>query len=143
MKKTILAAILLALGPVLYAQSETAKPGEKATTTYTSPVAKDGIPVAFESNLVAGELSLVKLMSKNSSGAFVTTYSLKLKNTSFNQGKPYQVTLTRESFDTYFQRSSPQVYGKWPRLAKYVQDQKLTLNDEDSWKKAVNYFNSL
>jgi hypothetical protein len=143
MKKIILAAISLAMGSVVYAQSETAKPGEKATATYKSPVAKEGIPTAIESNLAAGNLSLVRLATKNGSGAFVTTYSLKLKNNSFNQGKSYPVTLTRESFDTYFQRSSPEVYGKWQSLLRYVQDSKLTLTDEASWIKAVNYFNSL
>jgi hypothetical protein len=143
MKKIILGVVLMATGPVLYAQSETARPGEKATTTYKSPVAKEGIPVGFESNLASGNLTLVKLMTKNSSGAFITTYSLKLKNTSFNQGNPYPVTLTRTSFDTYFQRSSPDVYGKWQEMLNYVQDNKLTLADETSWKKAVNYFNTL
>jgi hypothetical protein len=143
MKKIILGVVLMATGPVLYAQSETARPGEKATTTYKSPVAKEGIPVGFESNLATGHLTLVKQMTKNSSGAFITTYSLKLKNSSFNQGSPYSVTLTRASFDTYFQRSSPEVYGKWQEMLNYVQGNKLTLDDETSWKKAVNYFNTL
>lgn len=143
MKKIILATGLLAMGPVLYAQSETAKPGQKATSTYKSPVATEGIFTAFESNLAAGRMTLVKLMTKNSSGAFITTYSLKLKNTSFNQGKPYPITLNRGSFDTYFQKSTPEVSQKWEAMLQFIQGQQLTMNDEESWKRAVNYFNSL
>ncbi len=140
MKKHILVLASFLCGGAVFAQDKA--PAVKANEKYA--VAKEGTFASFESTLAYGKVTLTKLLTKNSSGAFSTAYFLKNNVTpSFNNGKPFEVQLGKESFDAFFQKSSPELSQKWTQLVKFAQDKKLSFSDEQTWSDVLNYFNSL
>ncbi len=107
-------------------------------------VAKEGITVSFETNLVPGDLTLTKGYQKGDGQAFETIYTLiKLKDVSFNNRKAVKISLSRKSFDSVFTYVSAEASGRRAILDKYITDQKISLNDEQGWIALVKYYNSL
>jgi hypothetical protein len=131
-------SFLVAVG--LHAQDKS--PAVKATDKYA--VAKEAVFSSFESTLAYGKVTMTKLLSKSSAGAFNTAYFLKNNVTSsFNGGKPFEIQLSKDAFDNYFQKSSPELSQKWAELVKFAQDKKLSFSDEQTWTTILGYFNNL
>ncbi len=144
MKKHLFVLGFLFTGLLASAQQKgTAAKDPNKQAAGVARVSPEATVTGFESNLASGNLSLVKTLSRTTSGSFNTSYFLTLKGTAYNAGKPYQISLTRDAFDAYFQRSSNEVAQKWKDMLQFVQSGKLSLTDETGWTKAVNYFNSL
>lgn len=121
---------------------------QKKTTSTPATVTKaptvNATATSFESTLVAGNLSFIKTFQQGDGKGFVAVYSLaKTTDASFNNRKPIQISLSRQSFDSVFTKTSSDMAAKWNQLNKYIESNKILLSDEKGWMNVINYFNSL
>ena len=70
---------------------------------------------------------------------FVPYYTLL--NAAYNNGKPLEVNLNKESFDTYF-KTTTELSAKLSYVVAYAQEKKLSYNDEKGWKALIDYYNN-
>lgn len=103
-------------------------------------------PSAYEATLVSGALSFFKEFkpAMGESREFVATYFLrKQADPSFNSKKTLQVTLSKQSFEDAFTKTTPDLAAKWPALSRYIENNKISLATESGWVTAIKYFNIL
>jgi hypothetical protein len=141
MRRFIILLSFLFAGIFSYAQ-------KKTTSTPVAPakavVSATATTTSFESTLVAGNLSFIKTFQQGDGKGFVAHYSLaKTDDASFNNRKPIQISLSRQSFDSVFTKTSSDLAGKWNQVNKYIESNKILLSDEKGWMNVINYFNSL
>ncbi|NCI46450.1 hypothetical protein [Sediminibacterium soli] len=140
MKQVVFLLIVLVSGA---ATAQTKQAAVQKTQTVKS-VATEGTLAGFETVLSDGKILFSKKLSWSSPGsAPAAAYFLETKNSSFNNGKPFAVSLNKDAFDSYFQKSSPELNQKWAQLTKFMQDRRLSYTDEEGWIKAINYLNSI
>jgi hypothetical protein len=140
MYKPFLLFCLLSVGGTISAQEKTSEPKK---TEKTTPLAKEATFVSFESTLAYGKLCLTKTVTGNGSGGSNTVYQIQNKsNTAFNGGKPLEIKLTKDAFDNYFQKTTPELSQSWQQLVRYAEEKKLSFTDEQTWMKVINYYNS-
>jgi hypothetical protein len=126
------------------ASAQATKPASQKTETNTKQVAKEAILSGYESVLSDGRVQFTKVLTwSDPKSAPVITYTLLARNSSFNNGKAFNITLSKESFDNYFQKSSAEMNNRWPRLLGFAQNNHLSYTEEESWIKIINYLNSL
>jgi hypothetical protein len=148
MKKMLFLFLIIVTGLFAHAQTE-GKPGGntiKAATPVSKKVevAKEGIAMSFETNLVPGDLTLTKGYQKGDGEAFETFYTLiKRKDPTFNNRKPVRISLSRKSFDSVFTYVSTEMSAKRALLDKYMTEQKISPNNEQGWIALVRYYNNL
>jgi hypothetical protein len=141
MQKHLFLLTLLFAGGTAFAQKKTADVKKTETAVV---VAKEAAFVSFESVLADGKLYFTRSAFANGSGGSNTVYLIQNKaNRNFNGGKPFEVKLSKDAFDTYFLKSSPELAQKWPQLVKYAQDKQLSFTDEQTWILVLKYYNSL
>lgn len=139
MKKIVFATLLIVSGFMAGAQSKpnfpkvAAPPRTIATATASS----------FESPLVQGTLILSKIFKQGDGKEFVTVYTLAKDDAYFNGRKPIQISLSRQSFDSVFTRTTADLAARWPALNKYVEDNKLSLTTEKAWMDVITHFNGM
>lgn len=142
MKHYVVLLIVLFCGSL--ASAQTKKPASQKTEPNTKEVAKEAILSSYESVLSDGRVQFTKVLSwSDPKSAPAITYTLLARNSSFNNGKAFNITLSKESFDNYFQKSSPEMNERWPRLIKFAQNNRLSYTEEESWIRMMNYLNSL
>jgi hypothetical protein len=143
MKRIFILLIVAAVG--VNANAQTIKTNASTTPPVAAApaVAREGILTAFESTLVAGQLSLSKVINKGDGQQFETYYTLRNADKLFNNRKPVRIGLSRQSFDSVFTRGAGEIAGKWNILNKYVTDNNISLNDEKGWISVIKYYNSL
>ncbi len=99
---------------------------------------------SFESTLVTGNLNFIKTFQPGDGKDFVAVYSLaKTDDASFNNRKPIQISLSRQSFDSVFTKTSSDLAAKWNQLNKYIESNKILLSEEKGWMNVISYFNGL
>lgn len=132
MKKIISVLILSGLVFICKAQS-------------SSGTGKTLTPSAFEATLVNGPLSLFKEFKPTGEGKeFIPRYFLRKKNDpGFNNRKPLQVALSKQSFDSVFTRTSSDMAARWPALSRYLEDNRISLTTEQGWITAITHFNNM
>jgi len=139
MKKTFILICFLLAGIFSMAQKKTSSAPAAAPKTMNNVSA-----TSFESTIAAGTLSLIKTFRQGDGKDFVAIYSLaKSNDASFNNRKPIQISLSRQSFDSVFTKTSSDLNAKWGVLNKYIESNKLLLTEERTWINLVNYFNGL
>ncbi|MEO7531424.1 MAG: hypothetical protein ABIS69_08435 [Sediminibacterium sp.] len=148
MKKILILLIFISAGLLAAAQNKVnnlvradavAKSPTKAVIT-----AKEGTVVSYESNLVAGKLSLTRGYQQGEGTAFETIYTLvKHNDPTFNNRKPVRIGISRKSYDSVFTRGSAELAAKYPVLNKYITDSKISLDNEQGWIALINYYNAL
>lgn len=107
-------------------------------------IAKDAVVTGYEATIAAGRLSLAKVITAEEGEPVVQGYTLTLySDNSFNNRKPVKIGLSRKSFDSVFTRGSAEMVAKYPKLNKYVTDNKLSLSEEKGWISIIEYFNTL
>ena len=98
-------------------------------------------PSSFGFNLAEGDLVFTKTFLDNGTGLFVPTYTITQKT--YNNGKPVNVQLNRQSFENYF-KSITALYAAYNRILKYAQDKNISFTDENGWATLLkNYNNSV
>ena len=147
MKKILFLFLILFTGLFAHAQTDS-KTGNTlkaaAPVSKKLEVAKEGTIVSFETNLVAGDLSLTKGYQKGDGEIAATFYTLvKSRDLTFNNGKPIKIGLSRKSYDSVFTRVSAEVSAKRPVLDKYISEKKISLDSEKGWVDLVRFYNSL
>lgn len=132
MKKIFLAAFVC-----LAVVSATAQSGNKPNTVYT--------PSSFESTLVNGILHFTKVLKPSGEGKeFVPFYYVrKPSDAGFNNRKPVQVSLSKQSFDSVFTKTTADLATRWPALSKYIEANKISLTTESGWVSAITHFNGM
>lgn len=142
MKHYVVLLIVLFCGNM--ASAQTKKPASQKAEPNTREVAKEAILSSFESVLSDGKVQFTKVLSwSDPKSAPLVNYTLLARNSSFNNGKPFNITLSKESFDNYFQKSSAAMNERWPRLIGFAQNNRLSYTEEESWIRIINYLNSL
>lgn len=142
-KQPIMLVSFLLAGMVSYAQtgSSTGSSGKVKTVDKIGPTAT---VTSFESSLVTGNLSLIKIFVQGETKEFVPVYNLSKSNDpTFNNRQPVQISLSRQSFDSVFTKTNAELSGKWNLLNKYVENNKIVLSEEKGWVAVISYFNSL
>jgi hypothetical protein len=98
-------------------------------------------PSSYSYNLAEGDLVFTKIFLDNGTGLFVPTYTITQKM--YNNGKPVNVQMNRESFENYF-KSTTALYAAYNRILKYAQDKNISFTDENGWAALLkNYNNSV
>lgn len=133
MKSFLLVTALVILAVSGMAQTKPTAPKTIATAT----------PSSFEASLVQGTLTLNKELKQGDGKDFITVYTLLKNDVAFNGRKPIRVSLSRQSFDSVFTRTTADLAAKWPVLNKHIEDNKLTLTTENDWISLINLFNNL
>ncbi|MES2003496.1 MAG: hypothetical protein V4450_03165 [Bacteroidota bacterium] len=100
-------------------------------------------PVGFETSLVQGTLTLNKSFKQGDGKEFTAVYTLQKNDAYFNGKKPVQITLSRQSFDSVFTKTTADLAGKWTALNKYIEDNKLSLTTEGAWVTLITQFNGM
>lgn len=139
MKSFLLVTALVVLTVSGMAQT---KPAATKTTAAPKTIAT-ATPSSFEASLVQGTLTLNKELKQGDGKDFITVYTLLKKDAGFNGRKPIRVSLSRQSFDSVFTRTTADLAAKWPLLNKHIEDNKLTLTTENDWISLINLFNNL
>jgi hypothetical protein len=142
MKKMILLVIVLSAGSVSFAQL---KPGlVRQAEVKSLTVAKESTVVGYESTIAPGRLSLAKVFTPSDGEVFKMGYTIThLTNKEFNNSKPVKIGLSRKSFDSVFTHGSAEMVGKYPALNRYINENKIQLDQEKGWIAVINYFNNL
>lgn len=136
MRAFLLPAVLCALALTGYAQTKTTSTATRNQATVT--------PSGFETSLVQGTLTLNKSFKQIDGGKdFVPVYSLQKNDAGFNNRKPVQVSLSRQSFDSVFTKTTSDLATRWPLLNKYIEENRLTLTTENDWIAIITWFNGL
>jgi hypothetical protein len=140
MKSLLILGSFLLAGIFTYAQKKTTtgavKTAPKTVITAT--------PTSFESSLVNGTLSFIKTFQQGDGKDFVAVYSLSKSNdASFNNRKPIQISLSRQSFDSVFTKTTSDLAAKWALMNKYIESNKVSLTNEKGWIDVIGYFNAL
>lgn len=133
MKSLYLFTALVVLALSGSAQTKPAAP--KTVTTAT--------PSSFEASLVQGTLTLNKALKQGEGRDFIAVYTLLKNDAGFNGRKPIQVSLSRQSFDSVFTKTTADLAARWPLLNKHIEDNKLSLTTENDWINLISLFNSL
>lgn len=123
--------------------AQTAKPAAKAEPPIVS---KNAVILFFESALVSGKLTLSKVFTRDQETSNSTvSYSISATSNAsqFNNGKPLDIKLNRDSFDGAFIRSSADIAGKSTQLNRFLQEKNIALTDEKGWISLIHYYNSL
>lgn len=141
---TVMKSFLLVTALVILAVSGMAqtKPTAPKTTAAPKTIAT-ATPSSFEASLVQGTLTLNKELKQGDGKDFIAIYTLLKNDAGFNGRKPIQVSLSRQSFDSVFTRTTADLAAKWPLLNKHIEDNKLTLTTENDWINLINLFNNL
>ncbi|MBI2282608.1 MAG: hypothetical protein HYU71_02755 [Bacteroidetes bacterium] len=136
MRSFLLPAVCCFLTLSGYAQTKTTTPVTRNQATVT--------PSGFEASLVQGTLTLNKSFKQIDGGKdFVPVYSLQKNDAGFNNRKPVQVSLSRQSFDSVFTKTTSDLASRWPLLNKYIEENHLTLTTENDWISIITWFNGL
>lgn len=136
MRSFLLPAVLSVLTLTGYAQTKTTATAARNQATVT--------PSGFETSLVQGTLTLNKSFKQIEGGKdFVPVYSLLKNDAGFNNRKPVQVSLSRQSFDSVFTKTTSDLATRWPILNKYIEENHLTLTTENDWISIIAWFNGL
>lgn len=118
------------------------KPAATKTTAAPKTIAT-ATPSSFEASLVQGTLTLNKELKQGDGKDFIAVYTLLKNDAGFNGRKPVQVSLSRQSFDSVFTKTTADLAAKWPTLNKHIEDNKLSLTTENDWISLINLFNNL
>ncbi len=118
------------------------KPAVPKTTAAPKTIAT-ATPSSFEASLVQGTLTLNKELKQGDGKDFIAVYTLLKDDAGFNGRKPIRVSLSRQSFDSVFTRTTADLAAKWPILNKHIEDNKLTLTSENDWINLISLFNNL
>lgn len=118
------------------------KPAATKPTTAPKTIAT-ATPSSFEASLVLGTLTLNKELKQGEGKDFIAVYTLLKNDAGFNGRKPIRVSLSRQSFDSVFTRTTADLAAKWPVLNKHIEDNKLTLTTENDWINLISLFNNL
>ncbi|MEO8172849.1 MAG: hypothetical protein ABI581_07190 [Sediminibacterium sp.] len=145
MKKTFIFLLIIFCAVFANAQSKPNPLKAAPPVSKTIEVSKEGTVTSFETNLISGSLTLTKGYFKNVEGTAVgPVYSLiKRNDPSFNKTKPIVIGLSRKSFDSVFTYVSRETADKRIILDRYINDNKLSLNEEKGWITLIRYYNSL
>lgn len=136
MRSFLLPAVCCFLTLAGYAQNKTTTPVTRNQATVT--------PSSFEASLVQGTLTLNKSFKQIDGGKdFVPVYSLQKNDAGFNNRKPVQISLSRQSFDSVFTKTTSDLASRWPLLNKYIEENRLTLTTENDWISLITWFNGL
>lgn len=136
MRSFLLSAVCCILTLTGYAQTKTSSTGTKNQTTVT--------PSGFETSLVQGTLTLNKSFKQIEGGKdFIAIYSLQKNDAGFNNRKPVQVSLSRQSLDSVFTKTTSDLATRWPLVNRYIEENHLTLTTENDWISIISWFNGL
>lgn len=127
--------LVIALGVLVVNGMAQTKPAASKTIATATPS-------SFEASLVQGTLTLNKELKQGDGKDFVVVYTLLKNDAGFNGRKPIRVSLSRQSFDSVFTRTTADLAAKWPLLNKHIEDNKLTLTTENDWISLINRFNN-
>ncbi|HEY1019674.1 MAG TPA: hypothetical protein VGE25_11775 [Sediminibacterium sp.] len=118
------------------------KPAATKTTAAPKTIAT-ATPSSFEASLVQGTLTLNKELKQGDGKDFIAVYTLLKNDAGFNGRKPIQISLSRQSFDSVFTKTTADLAAKWPTLNKHIEENKLSLTTENDWISLINLFNNL
>lgn len=138
--KTITATLIfLVIATTSQAQNSSAKTA--APPRNNTPVT----PISFETSLVTGTLTLTKEFKPGADGKeFVPVYYLsKGSDVYFNGRKPLQVSLSKQSYDSVFTKTTADLLAKWPLLNQFIEDSHLSLASEEGWVALVKHYNGM
>lgn len=136
MRSFLLPAICCFLTLTGFAQTKTNKSVTRNQATVT--------PSGFETSLVQGTLTLNKSFKQIDGGKdYVPVYSLQKNDAGFNNRKPVQVSLSRQSFDSVFTKTTSDLASRWALLNTYIEENRLTLTTENDWITIITWFNGL
>lgn len=116
-----------------YSQTKPAAPKTMSTVT----------PSSFEASLVQGTLTLNKEFKLGDGKDFIAVYSLLKNDAGFNNRKPVTISLSRQSFDSVFTKTTADLASKWPVLNRFIEENKLSLTTENEWISIITQFNNL
>ena len=146
MKKRYILLSILLIGGIANAQQNTnatKQPTAKEVKPKTFNVVN---PNNYESSLVQGKLILNKKIEKiqNSNSFSSPSYTIISSNESSSlKEKPLEIKLSNQFFETVFLRATTEISDKSAYLIKFVQVNKISLNDEKGWIELIKFYNNL
>ncbi len=138
MKHLFILVSLLFAGIFSFAQNK-----NNATTASVMKPSTEAIATSFEAELVSGSLSFIKTFKKGNGKEFIPVYSLSKNDVYFNGRKPIPISLSKQSFDSVFTKTTSDLAGKWATMNKYIESNKISLTEEKGWINVISYFNGL
>lgn len=116
-----------------------------AASAQTAIKQRNVTPSSFENTLVNGILNFTKVLKPSGDGKeFVAFYYVrKASDAGFNNRKPVQVSLSQQSFDSVFTKTTADLATRWPALNKYIEANKISLTTEGGWVAAITHFNGM
>ncbi len=137
MKKIIIACFSLFIAAGLQAQNGS---NSKTSATGLNPRDVTYTPTGVESNLTAGNMTLVRELRKGKDDQVVSFYYISVLDT--RSLKKVYVSLSKQSFDSVFTKTTPELSAKYPALNKYISDKKLQMNTEEAWISVLKQYNN-
>ena len=110
----------------------------QAPTAAATKISKYGEVISFSADLSQGGLIFRKVFRQSSSGIYVEAYTLI--SPAYNNGKPFEIQLNRQSFDAYF-KTTPELWAIYSQMIKRSQDRNLSFTDEKGWTALMEYYN--
>lgn len=104
------------------------------------PKRADAEVLSFSTNLVEGAIVFTKTFRKNYPSDPIYAAHYTITNVLHNSGKPVEVALNKQGFDTYF-TATPLLSASRPRLLAYAEAMKLSFTEEKGWTVLMNYYN--
>ncbi len=95
---------------------------------------------SFSTNLAEGAIVFTKTFRKNNPSDLIYAAHYTITNVLHNSGKPVEVALNKQGFDTYF-TATPLLSASRPRLLAYAEAMKLSFTEEKGWTVLMNYYN--
>lgn len=146
MKKRYILLSILLTGGIANAQQNT-NATKQPTTKEVKPKTFNVVnPNNYESSLVQGKLILNKKIERiqNSNSFSSPSYTIISSNESSSlKEKPLEIKLSNQFFETVFLRATTEISDKSAYLIKFVQVNKISLNDEKGWIELIKFYNNL
>ncbi len=143
MKPLLITAGFLLAGICVFGQKKAVTATPVAPSTSNVPVSTNGVFASFESSLVSGTISLNKSFKQGDGKDIIVVYSLQKNDPYFNGRKPIPISLSKQSYDSVFTKTTSDLAGKWAVMNQYITENKIPLSTEKGWIDIITYFNKL
>lgn len=143
MKSFFITAGLLFVGLCAFGQKKAVTATPVAPSASNPTVSTNAVFSSFESSLVSGTISLNKSFKQGDGKDIVIVYSLQKNDPYFNGRKPIPISLSKQSYDSVFTKTTSDLAGKWAVMNQYITEKKISLTTESGWVDVITHFNSL
>ena len=143
MKSFFITSGLLFAGLWAFGQKKAITATPVAPSTTNVKVSTNAVFSSFESSLVSGTISLNKSFKPGDGKEIIVVYSLQKNDPYFNGRKPITISLSKQSYDSVFTKTTSDLAGKWALMNQYITEKKISLTTENGWVDIITHFNQL